>query len=87
MVVRTGGQTVEGKIVGPAEMPRSYTVKTPTGEIRRNRSQLTVVPTDNLHQSRDELNSENTTSTQLQRRIATRSQTGTEIIPPEQYGL
>ena len=87
VVVRTGGQTVEGRIVGPAETPRSYIVETPTGEIRRNRSQLTVVPTDNPRQSRDELNSENATSTQPQRRIATRSQTGTEIIPPERYGL
>ena len=87
MVVRTGGHTVEGRIVGPADMPRSYIVETPTGEIRQNRSQLTVVSTDNPRQSQDKPNSKNTTITQPQRGIATCSQTGTEIILSERYEL
>ena len=42
--VRTDGQTVEGRVLGPAQTPRSYVVETPAGEIRRNQSQLTIVP-------------------------------------------
>ena len=43
-VMRTDGQTTEGRVVGPAGTPISYIVEMPAGEVRRNQSQLTVIP-------------------------------------------
>ena len=37
-------QPVQGRVVQPASTPRSYIVETPSGEVRRNRSQLNVLP-------------------------------------------
>ena len=36
-----------GRVVTAAETPRSYVVEIPTGEVRRNRSQLRVIPENN----------------------------------------
>ena len=35
---------VEGRVVQPAETPRSYIVETPSGDVRRNRNQLNIIP-------------------------------------------
>ena len=35
---------VEGRVIQPAESPRSYLIETPSGVVRRNRSYLNVVP-------------------------------------------
>ena len=42
--VTTGGQPTTGRIIQPSSAPRSYIVGTPSGSVRRNRSQLNVVP-------------------------------------------
>ena len=42
--VTTEGHHTSGRTVSTAAAPRSYIVETPTGEIRRNRSQLNVNP-------------------------------------------
>ena len=81
-VVTTDKQPVQGRVVEPAEAPRSYIVETPSGEVRKNRSQLNVVPE---HSSTVELetSSSPTSAREQPRRIVTRSQTGTAIRPPE----
>ena len=40
----TDTNAIPGRIALSAETPRSYITQTPTGEIRRNRSQLRVMP-------------------------------------------
>ena len=37
-------RVIPGRVISPAETPRSYIVQTPTGELPRNRCQLNVVP-------------------------------------------
>ena len=65
---------VPGRIVSAAPQPRSYLVNVPSGEVRRNRSQL---------RQRDILppKTAQTESTAIQ----TRSKTGTVIHPPQRY--
>ena len=69
--VRTGGQTVEGQVVRPAETPRSYIVETPTGEVCRNRSQIIVTPSGN--ESRNEQSCNKQSEIEPQRTVTTRS--------------
>ena len=57
-----------------ATTSRSYIVETPSGEIRRNRSQLNVQPSET---------SKHSTQSQQRSPIKTRSQTGNFISPPE----
>ena len=38
------GRRDSGVVIQPAETPRSYLVSTPTGTVRRNRQQLTLIP-------------------------------------------
>ena len=86
-----------GQVVSPAETPRSYRVQAPTGELRRNRCQLNVVPPrEELHESDEPITDtylapepanvpEPTSvpsSTPVPSRIMTRTQTGTVINPP-----
>ena len=40
----SGNRQVRGTVAGPAEQPRSYLVSTPSGDLRRNRSHLNIVP-------------------------------------------
>ena len=82
MVITTEKQPVKGRVVEPAEAPRSYIVETPSGEVRRNRSQLNVVPE---HSSivEPEVGSSPTNASEQPCRIVTRSHTGTAIRPPE----
>ncbi len=44
VIVTTDHQLIDGKVVEHAKSPRSYIVAAPSGDIRRNRSQLNVVP-------------------------------------------
>ena len=82
MVITTEKQPVEGRVVEPAEAPRSYIVETPSGEVRRNRSQLNIVP-EHSSTVEPEVGSSPTSVREQPRRIVTRSQTGTAIRPPE----
>ena len=82
VVITTDKQPVEGRVVEPAETPRSYIVQTPSGEVRRNRSQLNIVP-ERSSTVEPETGSSPVSASVAPRRIATRSQTGTAIRPPE----
>ncbi len=42
--ITSGDQPATGTVVLPASTPRSYVVETPTGQVRRNRQHLDVVP-------------------------------------------
>ena len=42
--VNSGRESVRGRVVTTSDTPRFYVVSTPTGDVRRNRSHLTVVP-------------------------------------------
>ena len=42
--MNTGQNPVRGRVVTASDLPRSYVVSTSTGEVRRNRSHLTIVP-------------------------------------------
>lgn len=83
-ITSDGGDPRPGRIVSPANTPRSYLVDTPSGRVRRNRHHLTIVPNhspvteDNTSQQEP-----SPQHAQLARKIMTRSQTGTPIKPPE----
>ena len=79
--VTSGNQPIPGRVIRPGITPRNYLVETSTGRIRRNQQHLNIVP-------------ENTTDSTLsdrfpatRSRIMTRSQTGTETVPPKRYQL
>ena len=76
--VSTDGDPVQGRIVSSADTPRSYLVDTPSGQLRRNRHHLTIVPDSPRTFEPPQLNEQSETT-----RIMTQSQTGTPIIPPE----
>ena len=90
--VNTGSEPVRGTVTAPTEQPRSYMVNTPSGELRRNRSQLNIVPpgtprsTPNLSAptSPDPPDSVSSpTPPHSPPRIMTRSRTGTEVAMPD----
>ena len=75
-------QPVEGRVVEPADVPCSYIMENPSGEVRRNRSQLNGVP-EHSSTVEPEMGSSPTSAREQPRRIVTRSQTGTAIRPLE----
>ena len=75
---------IPGRIVTAAETPRSYVVETPTGEVRRNRSQLRVQPTAGEETPADgeDQPPPPQPSQDPPKVIMTRSRTGTQVRPP-----
>ena len=71
--VNTQGQRTPGQVVGPANTPRSYVIE-PSGQIRRNRSDLN---------QRAENSSQPSLPATAERRPMTRSQLGVPIHPPD----
>ena len=45
--ITTGNQPDTGTVVSSTDTPRSYTVETPTGQVRRNRQHLNIIPGNN----------------------------------------
>ena len=78
--ITTESEPVSGRVISPAGRPRSYVVETPSGQIERNRSQLTVAPRENSENS--ETNQQPEVEAETPRRIMTRSRTGTTVNPP-----
>ena len=78
--VTTGNNQIPGRVVSNAATPRSYLVSTSSGLVRRNRQHLH----QRLGQADDyPLVTTSTTSAEPERdRIMTRTQTGTNIRPP-----
>ena len=72
--ITTGDHNIPGRTVRSAGTPRSYVVRTSTGELRRNRSQINVNPS---------VPDDKSINTTPRSPIRTRSCTGTTIIPPE----
>ena len=77
--VTSGNRPISGRVITAANTPRSYLVETPTGRIRRNQQHLNIVP-DSITDATPPNHASATRS-----RIMTRSQTGTEIVPPKRY--
>lgn len=75
--VTTDDQTMPGRVVTPADAPRSYLVDTPHSQVRRNRRHL------NPRAPTDETPAE--TSDPTPSPIMTRSRTGTTVRPPDRY--
>ena len=46
--VTTGNHRSPGHVTAQAEAPRSYLVETPSGQVRRNRANLTVIPNSSV---------------------------------------
>ena len=78
--ITSEGDRVEGRVVSPANSPRSYVVDTP-GVLRRNRQHLNVAP-EEPEDSELESNEQSTEQSQPSRIVIT-SQTGTVVKPPE----
>ena len=76
--VTTDGKARPGQVLSPAGAPRSYVVDTSAGHIRRNRSQLNVMPDINC-------STDTTTPTTSRSPIMTRSRTGTAVTLPDRY--
>ena len=76
--ITTGSEPVSRRVISPTGRPRSYVVKTMSGQIEHNRSQLTVASREN-----SETNYRSETETETSRRVMTRSRTGTAINPPD----
>ena len=72
--VNTQGRQTPGQVVGPANTPRSYVIDVPSGQIRRNHS--------NLNQRAEEP-SQPTSTAVTERRPTTRFQTGVPLHPPD----
>lgn len=77
--VTTNGHHSPGRIVSPADAPRSYIVETPSGQLRRNRAHLTPIPSA---QSTAHTSSNDSATPANQSPIQTRSRTGTAITAP-----
>jgi len=73
--ITSGDEPVRGTIGSTADTPHSYIFETPSGQVRRNRQHLNVVP-------RNQGQTDQPEPTQIQDPIMTRSRTGTAIVPP-----
>ena len=78
---------IPGRVVAAGETPRSYIVETDSGQLQRNRCQINVAltpdPSSSLDDSAVELQQSQSVCPDPPRRILTRTQTGTDIQPPE----
>ena len=88
--ISTDNGPIPGRIQSPATTPRSYVVSTPSGEVRRNRGQLRVVPSSNHPRENYQSNQQSQTpgenehsQSPVQHQIVTRSRTGVELRPPD----
>ena len=71
---------IPGTVVSAGESPRSYVVETPSGELRRNRTHLNVVPETSSGAP------ESPPTASPPKVIQTRSKTGTTVRPPDRLG-
>ena len=75
--VATGHYHIAGRVLGPANTPRSYMVDTDSGQIRPNRSHLTIRPDSQPSKQ------ENVGNHLSRSPVQTRTCTGTPIFPPD----
>ena len=81
--VSSGAEPVPGRVIAQSDLPRSYVVDTPSGQVRRNRRHLTMMPTPATAPTESETSTPSEQTTAEPSRRVTRSQTGTPINPPE----
>ena len=79
VVITSEEKPREGRVVGQDTTPRSYLVETSSGTVRRNRLHLNVLPETTTDASPSEVEEF------PPHRIQTRSQAGTQILPPLRY--
>ena len=86
MWVITGNDQTSGTVVSNAVTPRSYNVNTPSGPVRRNRQhlnhRLSRINEDNFDIPNDPPSTPRDHAETERDRIMTRTQTGTDIRPP-----
>eukprot|EP00731_Ephydatia_muelleri_P004100 Em0002g276a len=99
--INTDSKNTRGYVTSPANTPRSYVVDTPAGQLRRNRSHLTIIPSP-ADEPTDSDDTESTATQEvlpeatagpeqaketvpLRSPVKTQSQTGTSIRPPIRY--
>ena len=85
MWVSTQGNQSPGTVTQQLEVPRSYTVQTPTGQVRRNRRDLRLRSENTNDESTETGKNENQNSgvdpqSQGTRVIQTQSRTGTSVL-------
>ena len=80
--INTDGRNTEGVANPSLSAPRSYTVTTANGTVRRNRSHLNVVP-DSTQTPLTSGQEPSMTGPPTQRMILTHSRTRTPVIPPD----
>ena len=78
--VSSEGEPIPGTVVSTAPTPRSYIIDTPNGEVRRNRSQLRVVPSDTPSLAQEE---PSPVASEDQPCRVTRSRAGIQLKPPD----
>ena len=80
-------EPVQGRVVSVAYRQRSYVVKTPTGQVEQNRSQLQVIPNvddaESAQRTKTGNDNDGKSEPEPPRRIMTRSRTGTTASKPE----
>ena len=76
--ITSDDQPTSGRVISPANTPRSYIVETPTGLVRRNWQHLNVV-----QESPQRVDTTQSTQQPTREPIMTRSRTGTSVQPPD----
>ena len=76
------GRRDSGVIVEQSQSPRSYIVSTPTGDLRRNRRQLTQIPDSENSDTRPEQTSPQETVTPTASTTHQTTRSGRVSIPP-----
>ena len=80
--VNTGNQQIPGRVVAPSNTPWSYLVDTPSGQVRRNRQHLVVMPSPSNSDHREKPIAN---ATQQRSAVITWSRTNATIRPPNRY--
>ena len=77
-MIHVFGLQVPGRIIQSAHTPQSYLVSTPSGEVRRNQSDLRPRISHNIYDG------DNDSHVNTRSPIQTHSRSGVDIRPPDQ---
>ena len=83
--IKSGDTPVRATVKDKLDAPRSYLVDTPTGTQRRNRYHLAVIPPEQSLDPSPTVEPPRPSTNPEPRKIMTRSQTGTQVRPPERF--
>ena len=82
--IQSESMPIRGRVSTPANTPRCI-VRTPSGELRRNRNHLSTIPPIEGDPANTPSTESEETNQQVGSRIMTRSHTGTIVFPPDRY--